>query len=1133
MAESMDTNPMPPLLKAIRQLPTGSLYGRADKEQITEALHLCNSNAVAPPQWDPSRTQLSVEVGLNRTRTVVLTLQDQMLHIDCTCGQPLDRHLCRDALAVLFALKKALDPQSVPGWRGSQKSLEAIRSTLCQPAGLTHRSPSEQAEPTHPLAVVLAVEDDLLAIEVWHHGRPVQRPASFLPEELQSLLSLPHGPSAYSGLVLGRLLDQGPPAWPLLLRDQQGRRRIQVEPPFAEAGALLLDACQDGLWLSRILADGSRLGTALTTLGNWLLDIRAARLVRCPWSPAWDQWEELADQWTPQPDGALRLAWDSFFGLQSHAPPGQAPPTAGFLLQRQGTPQQPARETLKSYLLTADTSQDGQETRIRAGARHGSAILSLDGRGLALFGEDLYRRLSPALRTLKRRRILCEAFLAACQTESVTEQGKILRRFLKGPEFIKRAVTREARELLKYLLDIKHMESWSLNFIDRQWCWLKRDGSLEISLLELLLKHFDQVTFRNSEHPGRFSVPSSRFRERLPQLLADLHREGIDLLCDGRPAMPIQFDITITATAAGIDWFELQPEIRCQGQLLEESEWQQALHEGFVQIDGRLLLVDSASQQVLRELQLLSGTERRQRRRVVRIPRLHILDCLALRRLGATLRLAPEDEAILQRLEHFSSLPQAPLPELGTTLRDYQRQGYDWLAFLYQNKFGACLADDMGLGKTVQAISLLAALHQGRIPSHGAEGWPHLVVVPPSLLFNWEIEFARFAPELRIVLYRGQQRKTDFNGSDVVLTTYDLVRRDLEQLAALNFHVIIFDEAQAIKNVHAAVTGAVRRLRGTFKLALTGTPVENHLGEFWSIIDLALPGLLGDYRRFGALQKAADHDGLSRLIQRTRPFVLRRSKEKIADELPDKVEIDMHLEMTDLQKRLYRKTVEEVRRTVDDAYRGQSAAQARVTALAALTRLRRLCLDPRLVDDQAAEGVASPKIAALCEQLLELRDEGHSVLVFSQFTSFLDLVEEGLNHAGLPWLRLDGRTPVAARKDLVRNFQHSSEPLVFLLSLKAGGRGLNLTRASYVVHLDPWWNPAVENQASDRAHRIGQQRKVTVLRLIMRHSVEEKMMLLKEGKQRLFRALLEEGRDVGRIPLSREDFEFLTDRSPE
>jgi non-specific serine/threonine protein kinase len=256
--------------------------------------------------------------------------------------------------------------------------------------------------------------------------------------------------------------------------------------------------------------------------------------------------------------------------------------------------------------------------------------------------------------------------------------------------------------------------------------------------------------------------------------------------------------------------------------------------------------------------------------------------------------------------------------------------------------------------------------------------------------------------------------------------------------------------------------------------------------------------------------------------------VLRRTKEKIAAELPDKVEIDLHLEMTELQKSLYQQTVAEIRSEVAAAYNRQTAAQARITALAALTRLRRLCLDPRLVGGKG-EGIeaSSPKIEALREQLSELREEGHSVLVFSQFTSFLDLVEPALEEQGLPFLRLDGSTPVGERKKLVETFQQSEEPLVFLLSLKAGGRGLNLTRATYVVHLDPWWNPAVENQASDRAHRIGQTRKVTVLRLLMRHTVEEKMMLLKGRKERLYKALLEGGRSDGGAPLTREDFEFL------
>ncbi len=520
------------------------------------------------------------------------------------------------------------------------------------------------------------------------------------------------------------------------------------------------------------------------------------------------------------------------------------------------------------------------------------------------------------------------------------------------------------------------------------------------------------------------------------------------------------------------------------------------------------------------------GKGKRKQAEIVRIPRLQILDWLELRSHGVTLRLPPEEEKLLAGLNRLERIPERGLPAgLKAELRHYQKEGFDWLAFLHLHRFGACLADDMGLGKTIQAITFLAGLAEGTVPSSEPERLPHLIVVPPSLLFNWESEIARFYPSFRVVTYAGQKRNRDFTGADIVLTSYGILQRDADHLAAIPFHVAVFDEAQQIKNINAATTGAARRVTARFKLALTGTPMENHLGEYFSIMDLCVPGLLGSYEEFRRRIDIRGFGGVDTLVRRTRPFILRRSKQMIADELPPRVEADLYLEMNQKQRALYQKTVEEVKGKISEAFRDKAPGQARMIALTAILRLRQICLCPSLLNPGAR--AESPKLECLAEQLMELRDEGHSALVFSQFTSYLDIIEEGLKHHKLPYLRLDGSTPVAKRKDLVTRFQKSSEPMVFLISLKAGGKGLNLTRATYVYHLDPWWNPAVENQASDRAHRIGQTAKVTVTRLLMRHTVEEKMMALKERKLKLYKALLDDAANAGGAALSKEDFDFL------
>jgi len=467
------------------------------------------------------------------------------------------------------------------------------------------------------------------------------------------------------------------------------------------------------------------------------------------------------------------------------------------------------------------------------------------------------------------------------------------------------------------------------------------------------------------------------------------------------------------------------------------------------------------------------------------------------------------------------------VPALRADLRQYQREGYYWLAFLYEHGFGACLADDMGLGKTVQAICLLAAMKEGKVtpPGSAPTGLKSLVVVPPSLIFNWEREIERFYPNLGIRVYRGRGRSAGTGDYDVLIASYGLVRRDIAKLKQLRFNVIIFDEAQMIKNIFADTTHAVRQLKALFKIALTGTPVENHVGEYFSIMDTVLPGLLGDYREFQGRVRADAASVLPVLKERTRPFVLRRTKERILKELPPKIERDVFLELTEEQKRFYNRTVLEVRSTVDAAYRMKAAEQARIIALTAIMKLRQICLTPRLLVEELKE--PSPKIEFLKEKLGELCDASHSSLVFSQFTSFLDLVEEELRTKGLPLFRLDGSTPVSKRKGIVDGFQESRAPAVFLLSLKAGGRGLNLTRGAYVFHLDPWWNPAVENQASDRSHRIGQENKVIVTRLLMRHTIEEKMTALKNRKACLYRALMDGPGGCEDRAITKDDFEFL------
>jgi superfamily II DNA or RNA helicase len=468
---------------------------------------------------------------------------------------------------------------------------------------------------------------------------------------------------------------------------------------------------------------------------------------------------------------------------------------------------------------------------------------------------------------------------------------------------------------------------------------------------------------------------------------------------------------------------------------------------------------------------------------------------------GLAVKATPSWRALTERLQAAKKLrPRVPT-KLAGTLRPYQKEGHAWLSRLAAWGTGACLADDMGLGKTVQAIALL--LDRAKLG-------PTLVLAPTSVTLNWVDELRRFAPSLRPVVY-ADQRTTGVGPGDVMIASYGLLVRDAAALAGTHFATLVLDEAQALKNASTQRAKAARALDADFRIAMSGTPLENHVGELWSLFSVVFPGLLGSWEQFRdrfAIPIDRDRDpqaraALSRLI---RPFLLRRTKAEVARELPSRTEIEVPVALSDDEARLYEDArlaavahlAKETKKLRDE--------QRRFQVLAALTRLRLLASHPRLYDSSSP--VASSKMARLLELVEELRAEGHRALVFSQFTSHLALVQDELTRAGLSFLYLDGATPTRARAQLVERFQRG-EADVFLISLKAGGTGINLTAADYVIHLDPWWNPAVEDQATDRAHRIGQTRPVTVYRLIARGTVEERILTMHSEKRALVTGVLE------------------------
>lgn len=465
---------------------------------------------------------------------------------------------------------------------------------------------------------------------------------------------------------------------------------------------------------------------------------------------------------------------------------------------------------------------------------------------------------------------------------------------------------------------------------------------------------------------------------------------------------------------------------------------------------------------------------------------------------------------LAQRLKEGGGVTEVSLPDgLCAALRPYQHEGVSWMQFLREHALSGVLADDMGLGKTIQTLAhLLLEKEAGRLDR------PALIVMPTSLVHNWCEEARRFAPGLRVLSLHGSQRKTRFDDiahHDLILTTYALLWRDQDYLAQHRYHFLILDEAQLVKNAGTKSAATIRHLDARHRLCLTGTPLENHLGELWSLFDFLLPGFLGSQKEFAKrwrtpIEKGGDTVRRDLLARRIRPFMLRRRKDDVAKELPPKTLIVRSVDLEGAQRDLYETVRTAMHDKVRTAISEQGLNRSHIVVLDALLKLRQVCCDPRLVKlDMAAKVHESAKLDLLLSMLPELIDEGRRVLLFSQFTGMLTLIAAQVEKLGIPYVMLTGDT--TDRATPVRRFQAGEVPL-FLISLKAGGVGLNLTAADTVIHYDPWWNPAAENQATDRAHRLGQDKPVFVYKLIVAGSIEEKIVALQEKKAALAEGIL-------------------------
>ncbi|MDG1893359.1 MAG: SNF2-related protein [Fuerstiella sp.] len=646
-----------------------------------------------------------------------------------------------------------------------------------------------------------------------------------------------------------------------------------------------------------------------------------------------------------------------------------------------------------------------------------------------------------------------------------------------------------------------------------------RDRAFETQCWDRLRELGFRKRLNGSQTNADVEIP----RRDLGRAVRELVDNGWEVFADGsrvRQAGAMKFRVE-----SDIDWFGVNAEVDFEGRSVTFPELLKALERGDTTVrldDGSLGILP---EEWLEQIGIISG--------------LGTLDEESLRFSNSQAALldallsSQEDvefdakfEEMRERFRNFTGIDKVDAPgDFKGELRDYQRDGLSWMTFLRDFNFGGCLADDMGLGKTVQFIAMLMQ-HQGSSKKKTA---PTLIVVPRSLIFNWYNECEKFGPRLKVLDYTGMERanlRDDFDNNDVILSTYGTVRRDIGILKDIEFEYVVLDEAQTIKNPSSQIARASRLLRAKHRLALSGTPIENNAGDLWSIFEFLNPGMLGRSTAFRSHVSDPESADSRQLVSRgLRPFILRRTKQQVASELPDRLEETIYCAMQEDQRRLYDELRLHYRDSLLGTIQEQGIAKSKMHVLEALLRLRQAACHPALLN-RGDEEEAYAKLEFLIPHLTELVAKKHKSLVFSQFTSMLSIVRQHLDSAGIEYEYLDGQT--RDRQQRVANFQENDDCRVFLISLKAGGLGLNLTAADYVFLLDPWWNPAVEAQAIDRAHRVGQTKNVFAYRMICRDTVEEKIAELQKKKRDLADAILDGGDQKSILKdLSVEDLELL------
>lgn len=637
---------------------------------------------------------------------------------------------------------------------------------------------------------------------------------------------------------------------------------------------------------------------------------------------------------------------------------------------------------------------------------------------------------------------------------------------------------------------------------------IKTSGAIILNLFKAALEAFGEGFFKFSsnqvlERKIYYDVPKAVVFQGMNKFYSALQPLGIQIFYNKQEIRNWRSRIKFERVQSKVNWFDLNISVSQEDlNIIAQAE----INEDFaITNDGLILLTEDQKDLVklMKKYTEYSGAEVKidptdlNKQFKLSFNRARIFELFELKKLGIDGILTTEELDFCQRLLTLEEIPEYEVPaKVRDIVRPYQVVGFRWLRFLFENNLGACLADDMGLGKTIQAIIFLQTIIErvNRV----------LIVCPVSIILNWQHEIQKFS-DLKVDVYYGDGREIK-NDSKIILTSYGLMKKEaFDSLSQIEFDILILDEVQNLKNIRSVGANAARLLKAKFRVCLTGTPVENDLAEFYNIIDLSIPGIWGDLQFIKTTSSKK-----SRLLAKkvVRPFVLRRTKAQVLADLPEKVENHVFLELSDSEKTFYAANLLNIKNRLQAVGTNKKYGEI----LKGLLELRQLCLW------QKQPALTSTKIDFLLENLELILGEGHKVLVFSQFTTYLDLIQDKIIERAWNYARIDGSQSMKTRQEQVEKFQNGNAK-VFLISLKAGGVGLNLTAASYIFLMDPWWNPAVENQAIDRAHRIGQKNKLTVYRPIIKDSVEEKVLLLQQAKKELFNDLM-----------STDDNEFFSGR---